>query len=128
MELFAIDIPPHNALLVSNLSRPFHSYSYPPSTQPQTLGLIKVMTIFNREVRNAGHFNSVSTFVFSIFPWVWNMQTWQILWAWFSAVPVLFMAVFLVMPKSKGAAGKKSSVAPSTITSSIEEKSRKGST
>ena len=83
------------------------------------MDLIKVMTIFNREIRNAGHFNSVSTFVFSLFPWVWNLQTYQMVWAWFSCVPILFMAVFLVMPKPKKAAGgRKSSVTPSTTTSS----------
>ena len=72
------------------------------SQDAKTKALVAKMKIFVREIGNAGHFNTISTFAFMVFPFLWNCQTFQLAFAWPSVVPLMCVAAFIVKPAAKG--------------------------
>ena len=80
--------------------------------------LITKVFIFCREVRNAGHFNTLCTVSFLCFPFLWNCQAYQIVFAWMSAIPLLCIAAWITSPIKKSGKNKvgPSGVARTTMT------------
>ncbi|GMH71304.1 hypothetical protein TL16_g05618 [Triparma laevis f. inornata] len=74
--------------------------------------LIGKVFIFCRETRNAGYFNTLCTVSFFFFPFLWNCQAYQIVFAWMSAIPLLCVAAWITSPTKKS--GKNGKVNPAT--------------
>ncbi|GMI00298.1 hypothetical protein TrST_g3123 [Triparma strigata] len=80
--------------------------------------LINKVFIFCRECKNAGHFNTLCTVSFLCFPFLWNCQSYQIVFAWMSAIPLLCIAAWITSPVKKSGKNKvgPSGVAQTTMT------------
>jgi hypothetical protein len=70
-----------------------------PNPSEQTTTLTNAIVIFNREARNAGHFNTLVCVMFCVFPFLWNCQVYQIAFAWITAGPVIAISLYIMAPK-----------------------------
>jgi hypothetical protein len=86
-----------------------------PNKDEKTMGLYNKVFIFNREVRNAGHFNTLSVGAMICWPMLWDAQGWQLMFAWMSCIPIVNVAAFLVH-NDKG----KAKIKPNTTSTTVE--------
>jgi hypothetical protein len=75
--------------------------------------------IFNREVRNAGYFNTLTVGMMICWPFLWNWQGYQLMFAWPSCVPILNVAAYLVHNTTNTGGGKVSPGSTATTTTSV---------
>mmetsp|Transcript_10374 Transcript_10374/g.20640 ORF Transcript_10374/g.20640 Transcript_10374/m.20640 type:complete len:354 (-) Transcript_10374:81-1142(-) len=107
-----VALPVAKAFYVILLSMPEESQD------DKTKALQEKMKIFIREVGNAGHFNTLCTIAFMVFPFLWDCQTYQIAFAWPSAIPILCVAAFIVKPTQsrKVAPGRRATTGHTDVT------------
>ncbi|GMI35912.1 hypothetical protein TeGR_g12113 [Tetraparma gracilis] len=90
-----------------------------PNRDAKTEALYKKVFIFNREVRNAGYFNTLTTLMMICWPFLWNWQGYQLMFAWPSCVPLLNVAAYLVHNTTNKGGGKVSPGSTAVTTASV---------